>query len=192
MTTLAQEHDCLLLDLDGTVFRGQRGHHRRRRDAGRRRSPHALRHQQRVAGPGRGRAAPDRAGIRGRARRRRHQRAECCASARGPIAFGINRSRRRDRFARGRGPQCRAPAGTAVLRRPGRRRTGPLTADGLDRPRRGGAGDPRRRAVGRRQRRPHPAVRARPAARQRLDGRRAARRHRPTSPRWRASPHPRC
>ena len=22
MTTLAQEHDCLLLDLDGTVFRG--------------------------------------------------------------------------------------------------------------------------------------------------------------------------
>ena len=23
MTTLAQKHDCLLLDLDGTVFRGQ-------------------------------------------------------------------------------------------------------------------------------------------------------------------------
>ena len=60
VTTLAQEHDCLLLDLDGTVFRGHEATDRRRRDAGRRRSPHPLRHQQRVAERRRGRAAPDR------------------------------------------------------------------------------------------------------------------------------------
>ena len=39
VTTLAQQHDCLLLDLDGTVFRGHEPTARRGRDARRGRSP---------------------------------------------------------------------------------------------------------------------------------------------------------
>ena len=165
----------------------------RRRDPGRRRRPDPVRHQQRLARARRGRRAPGAMGFTAEARRRRHQRAERGPAAGGPIATRRSGSRRRHRCARRRNPQGRACGRSdSSSDEPGRRRSRTFAADRLGRPRRGGAGHPRRSTVGRRERRPHAAVRTRTAARQRGDGRRAARPPPTASRRSRASRSRRC
>ena len=179
MTTLAQEHDCLLLDLDGTVFRGDQP------------TPGSVDTLATIEArtlfvtnnasraPGAVAEHLIAMGFAAELRRRGHQRPECGAAAGGPIARRVNGSRRRNGGARRRGQQRRPAARPAVRRRSRWRGAGPLAGDGLGRTGRGSARHPCRCAVGGGQRRPHPAVRARPAARERLDGRRTVHCDRP-------------
>ena len=193
MTTLAQEHDCLLLDLDGTVFRGHEATEGSVEtlaavDA---RTLYVTNNASR--GAGRGRRAPQRPGLLRRGRRRGDQRAERGAAA---GRTSCRPARRCSSSAPSRWPTRSRNVGLHPVRSwddaPGRRGPGPLARDRLADPGRGRAGDPGGCAVGGRQRRPHPALRARAAARQRIDGRRAARGHRPASRRSRASPRRHC
>ena len=192
MTTLAQEHDCLLLDLDGTVFRGQEPTDGRRRDA-------AAVDARTLYVTNNASRGPDEVA--------QHLVAMGFAAAADDVVTSAQSAARL--------LATQLPSGIKVLvvgteslaaevrnvglepvrevrRRPGRGGSGSLTADRMGRPRRGGAGDPRRRAVGGGQRRPHAALRARPAARQRVDGRGAAHRDRPANRRSRASRSRRC
>ena len=97
VTTLAQQHDCLLLDLDGTVFRGHEPTEGAVDALDRGRHPQAVRHQQRLPRRRGGRAAPSRARFHRHRRRRRHQRPE----RRGPA--------RRATARRGAGARSSAP-----------------------------------------------------------------------------------
>ena len=132
-----------------------RAHARRRRDAGRGPRPHAVRHQQRLARrlprspstcvrwaspPSPTTSSPARKAPRVCWR-------TSCLRERAVLIVGTDVAGRR-----GHAMSACKP-GSAVVRRAGRRGAGAFTADRLARPRRGGAGDPRRRTVGRRQRR---------------------------------------
>ena len=172
MTTLAQEHDCLLLDLDGTVFRGQQpteGSVETLADVEVRtlfvtnnasRAPGDV--AKNLVAMGFAAEADD---VVTSAQSAARLLATQMGSGSTVLVIGTEaladevrnvglragpQVRRRTRW-----PWCRVT----------RRETG------LGRPGGGGAGDPWRRAVGRRQRRPHAAVGARTVARQRLDGR---------------------
>ncbi len=97
--TLAQEHDCLLLDLDGTVFRGHEPTDGAVESLAAVQARalyvtnNASRRPAEVADP------PSGTRLRGRTRRRRHQRAERCPAAGRPAARRRHGPRRRYRFA---------------------------------------------------------------------------------------------
>ena len=196
MSALAHEHDCLLLDLDGTVFRG---------------------HEATVG------AVDTLATIRARtlyvtnnasrepAEVAQHLQALGFAAAPEDVVTSAQSAAQllagqlppgaiilvgRHRSAGHRGQAGRPQTRSAVVRCAGRRRPRSLTTDQLAGSRRSGVGDPGRRTVGGGQCRPDAAVRAGPATRQRSHGGGAARgdrsrtasgrqAHRPCSPtRW--------
>ena len=174
MGTLAQEYDCLLLDLDGTVFRGHElteGAAESLEKATSRKlfvTNNASRSADEVAGH------LNDIGLEGDRRRCRHQRAKRRPRAGRPTGARVAGADRRHRLAGSRNRCRRPPAGppaSTTNRTPWSRAT-PRKPGGPTSPRRRWPSGPARLWVAANVDR-HPAHRTRPAARQRLDGRRA-------------------
>ena len=178
MNTIAQEYDCLLIDLDGTVFRGAEptaGAVRSLDEVHGRKlfvTNNASRSADQVAAHLRelGFTATG-ADVVTSAQSAAHLLAGELPPESAVLIVGTDRIGQRNR-------RRRTASGAPVRGRAGRRRPGPVHDHRLARSCRGGPGHPGRSPVGGRQRRPHLAHRAWPAARQRIPGRRPARGHR--------------
>ena len=139
--TLAQEHDCLLLDLDGTVFRGHELTEGAAESLEKAAGQNAIRHQQRVAQRRPGRRAP------ARPRPSRPTADDVVTSAQSAahvladqLSTGISGAGRRTGVAGRRNLRRRVCEPVRQLRRPTRRRRArPLTGNRV------GRSSPRRR-----------------------------------------------